>query len=142
MVIALTDCNSEFLFAREQISDPLCRSQPEQLTASRTCHGLSCIVSSAAPNPCPSLLKNTSIRKSKNLMKRLHRGSCFAALTLLLLLFLYPPAAAIDRAHYQELTKELRERTKQKDWQGAFIEAHLGHKAKRLTGCRDSPPPA
>lgn len=85
-----------------------------------------------------------------------HYGSCFAALALLpLLLFLHPPAAAIDRSHYQELTKELRECAKQKDWQGArevleeigrelpaatprymllsaSIEMHLGHKAQAL----------
>lgn len=89
-------------------------------------------------------------------MKHRYRGSCFTALALLpLLLFLHFPAAAIDRSHYQELTKELRERAKQKNWQGArevlekigrelpaatprymlisaSIEMHLGHKAQAL----------
>lgn len=89
-------------------------------------------------------------------MKHRHRACCIAVLTLLpLILFLHPLAAAIDRAHYQELTKELRERAKQKDWQGArevlekigrelpaptprymlisaSIEMHLGQKAQAL----------
>ena len=89
-------------------------------------------------------------------MKHLGRGCCFAAFAVLpLLLFVHSPVAAIDRSHYQELTKELRERSKQKDWQGArevlekighelpmatprymlisaSIEMHLGHKAQAL----------
>jgi len=93
---------------------------------------------------------------SNTLMNQRHRAACFKALALLLLgLFLHPPAAAIDRAHYQEPTKELRERVKQKDWQGAHevlekigrelqaatprympaaasVEMHLGHKAQAL----------
>jgi sugar lactone lactonase YvrE len=78
-----------------------------------------------------------------------------ALAVLSLLLSSRTPVAAIDRAHYQELTKELRERAKQKDWQGsrevlakigrelpvatpryllmvASIEAHLGHKTEAL----------
>ncbi len=89
-------------------------------------------------------------------MKHRYCRSCFVALALLpLLLFLHTPAAAIDRAHYQELTKELREWAKQKDWQGArevlekigrelpaatprymlitaSVELHLGHIAQAL----------
>lgn len=83
---------------------------------------------------------------------------------LALLLSFDHSAAAIDRSRYFALTNELRERAKQKDWQGArevlarmgrelpaatprymltvaSVEARLGHQAEAL-GCADSPPPA
>lgn len=106
----------------------------------------------------PRLLTKGGIRKSKNMMKHRyggHRASVRVLAVLGLLLFSYSWAAAIDRSHYQELTKELRERAKQKDWQSAravlekighelpattprymliaaSIEMHLGHKAEAL----------
>jgi sugar lactone lactonase YvrE len=86
--------------------------------------------------------------------------SSFApALVGLLLLLSHVQSAAIDRSHYQELTKQLRQRAKQKDWQGArevlekigrglpaatprymltvaSIEMHLGHRAQALEWLR------
>ncbi|HWG86600.1 MAG TPA: hypothetical protein VN679_02375, partial [Candidatus Acidoferrales bacterium] len=81
------------------------------------------------------------------------------ALVGLVLLLSHAQSAAIDRSHYQELTKQLRERAKQKDWQGArevlenlgrelpaatprymltaaSIEMHLGHRAQALEWLR------